>query len=96
MEKVKSSKKELLLTTHQRAIFTNDNSNSTLIFDEDPIPNLFPISQMKVSDLVFAFAKLQDNEVNKDIIITLQNGILNAPVDVVQERSSFLLPFVKT
>ncbi|GAA5417002.1 hypothetical protein Pryu01_02063 [Paraliobacillus ryukyuensis] len=95
LEKVKSSKRELLLTTHQRAIFTNDDSNSTLIFDEDPIPSLFPIYQMKVSDLVFAFTKLQDNEVNKDVIITLQNGILNAPVDIVQERSSFLLPSVK-
>ncbi|MFD2193949.1 hypothetical protein, partial [Oceanobacillus bengalensis] len=95
LEKVKSSKKELLLTTHQRAIFTNDDSNSTIIFDEDPIPNLFPISQMKVSDLVFAFSKLQDNEVNKDVITTLQNMIMNAPLDIVQERSSFLLPSVK-
>ncbi len=92
---MKSSKKELLLTTHQRAIFTNDDSNSTIIFDEDPIPNLFPISQMKVSDLVFAFTKLQDNEVNKDVITTLQNMIMSAPLDIVQERSSFLLPSVK-
>lgn len=95
LEKVKTSKNELLLTTHQRAIFTNDDSNSTVIFDEDPIPSLFPISQMKVSDLIFAFTKLQDNEVNKDVIITFQNMILNAPFDIVQERSSFLLPSVK-
>ncbi|MDH4620093.1 hypothetical protein [Brevibacillus sp. AY1] len=95
LEKVKTSKNELLLTTHQRAIFTNDDSNSTVIFDEDPIQSLFPISQMKVSDLIFAFTKLQDNEVNKDVIITFQNMILNAPFDIVQERSSFLLPSVK-
>lgn len=95
LEKVKSSKEELLLTTHQRAIFTNDDSNSTVIFDEDPISNLFPISQMKYSDLVFAFTKLQDTEANKDVILTLQKMIMNAPYDIVHERSSFLLPSVK-
>ncbi|MCT2536559.1 hypothetical protein NC661_03130 [Aquibacillus koreensis] len=95
LEKVKSAKEELLLTTHQRSIFTNDNSNSTVIFDEDPIPNLFPISHMKVSDLVFAFTKLQDNEGNKEVIRTLQHMIMNAPYDIVQERSSFLLPSVR-
>ncbi|MHA6252752.1 hypothetical protein [Oceanobacillus sp. CAU 1775] len=95
LEKIKSTKNEILLTTHQRAIFTNADSNSTIIFDEDPIQNLFPISQMKVSDLVFAFTRLQDNEVNKDVFLTLQNMILNTPFDIVQERSSFLLPSVK-
>jgi len=95
LKKIKSAKNEILLTTHQRAIFTNDESNSTIIFDEDPIQNLFPISQMKVSDLVFAFTKLQDNEINKNVFLTLQNMILSAPFDIVQERSSFLLPSVK-
>ncbi len=95
LEKTKTIKNEILLTTHQRAIFTNHDSNSTIIFDEDPIQNLFPISQMKVSDLVFAFTKLQDNELNKDVFLTLQNMILNTPFDIVQERSSFLLPSIK-
>lgn len=95
LKKVKSAKNEILLTTHQRAIFTNDESNSTIIFDEDPIQNLFPISQMKVSDLVFAFTKLQENEINKNVFLTLLNMILSAPFDVVQERSSFLLPSVE-
>lgn len=50
---------------------------------------------MKVSDLVFAFTKLQDNELNKDVFLILQNMILNTPFDIVQERSSFLLPSIK-
>lgn len=95
LEKIKKTKGEILLTTHQRAIYTNDDSNSTIIFDEDPIPSLFPISHMRLSDLVYAFTKLQENQDNKDVIMALQKMIIDAPSDVVHERSSFLLPSVK-
>lgn len=95
LDKIMKIKGEILLTTHQRAIYTNDDSNSTLIFDEDPIPSLFPISQMRQSDLVYAFTKLQENQDNKDVIMALQKMIIDAPSDVVHERSSFLLPSVK-
>src|SRR5699024_7778785 len=85
LEKTKTIKNEILLTTHQRAIFTNHDSNSTIIFDEDPIQNLFPISQMKVSDLVFAFTKLQDNELNKIFFFTFKNILLNSPFVIFQK-----------
>ena len=95
LDKIKKVKDDILLTTHQRAIYTNDNSNSTIIFDEDPIPSLFPISQMRLSELFYAFTKLQENQDNKDVIMALQKMIFEAPLDVVHERSSFLLPSVK-
>ncbi|MGS2777791.1 hypothetical protein ACVBAX_10460 [Robertmurraya sp. GLU-23] len=95
IDKTKKINGEILLTTHQRAIYTTDDSNSTIIFDEDPIPSLFPISQMRQSDLIYAFTKLQENQDNKDVIMALQKMIIDAPSDVVHERSSFLLPSVK-
>ncbi|MGM0974754.1 MAG: hypothetical protein ACQEW2_17635 [Bacillota bacterium] len=95
LDEIKKVKDEILLTTHQRGIYTNDNSNSTIIFDEDPIPSLFPISQMRLSELFYTFTKLQENQDNKDVIMALQKMIFEAPLDVVHERSSFLLPSVK-
>ncbi|MCM3022337.1 hypothetical protein M3576_03160 [Weizmannia ginsengihumi] len=92
MYRMKKVKNQVFLTTHQRSIYTKDDSNSTLIFDEDPIPSLYPISKLKMTELVYAFTRLQENGENKDVFVTLQNMILNAPLDIVHERSSFLLP----
>lgn len=95
INRMKKVKNQVLLTTHQRAIYTKDESNTTHIFDEDPIPSLFPISKLRLSELVYAFTRLQENSENKDVFVTLQNMILNASVDIVHERSSFLLPATK-
>lgn len=53
---------DTILTTHKRALFT-EFSNNTLIFDEDPLPSLLEIKQLKISDLFILNQAVNDLDI---------------------------------
>ncbi|MCG3083052.1 hypothetical protein JEG43_02705 [Anoxybacillus sp. LAT_35] len=92
LENVHKARNQIILTTHQRILFTKDDTNDTLVIDEDIIPSLLAVSKMSVSDFTLVCSKLMQSKENRAAIFTIQNMVLNAPTDLVQERASYLLP----
>ncbi|MED0687905.1 hypothetical protein [Anoxybacillus ayderensis] len=92
LENVHKARNQIILTTHQRSLFTKEDANGTLVIDEDIIPSLLPVSKMSVTDFTLVCSKLMQNEENRTAILTIQNMVLNAPVGLVQERAAYLLP----
>lgn len=64
---------ETVLTTHQRALFT-DWKHDTIIFDEDILSTLLPISKVTVSDLIRLETTLKNSH-DKEILTTLIDDI---------------------
>lgn len=56
----KSDAETTLLTTHQRLLMTNSESN-TLIFDEDPIFDILSVNSFKINDIIKINNKLPKN-----------------------------------
>ena len=64
---------ETLLTTHQRALFSN-YINDTIVFDEDPLNSLIDIKQLLITDL-FTLNLISKNEELNGIIEYLKTSI---------------------
>jgi len=64
---------ETLLTTHQRALFSN-YLNDTIVFDEDPLNSLIDIKQLLIADL-FTLNLISKNEELNGIIEYLKTSI---------------------
>ena len=70
-----------VLTTHQRALFV-DWEHSTLIFDEDILSTLLPISKVTISDLVRLEAALKnenDKRILQGLITDIASGNISSP-----------------
>lgn len=64
---------DAVITTHQRALFTEFNHN-TIIFDEDPLNSLIDIKTVKISDVYIASIVTGLKELD-ELRIILQNAI---------------------
>ena len=60
-----------IITTHKRALMTEFN-HDTIIFDEDPINDLFSINHLKIRD-VFALSMLSNDAEIKNLLTIFQN-----------------------
>lgn len=56
-----------ILTTHSRALFAEFDKHNTIIFDEDPLPNILEMGYLKLEDLNTLIG-LVHNENDKEIL----------------------------
>lgn len=75
---------ETVLTTHQKAIFIPCWTHKTIIFDEDILSSLMPISKVTMNDLLRLEASI-NNSSDKRVLTSLINDIREGRVNTPRE-----------
>lgn len=87
-----------LLTTHERALYTNYENHKTILFDEDPLQNLLSVGRVSLNDLrqlQTLLKKPEQIEIIDNCLSLLQQGSLNLPHPASKLELQRLLPEVE-